>query len=107
VLADLARLGRELSFSQRVKSFGGDLLERATDLLTSLTIAYEGVEVKYDKGRAAAARTGRMLDDDLEDALRQVGALCSKSEHPGFVLRYDEFHVVRERSGWLTLSALL
>jgi hypothetical protein len=107
VLADLARLGRELSFSRRLKSMAGDMLQRTTDLLTGLTIAYEGVEVSYNKRRAASARAGRMLDDDLEAALRQVGELCKSSEHPGFVLRYDEFHVIRERTGWLTLSALI
>jgi hypothetical protein len=107
VLADLTRLGRELSFSQRVKGIGGGLLERATDFLTGLTIAYEGVEVSFDNRRTASLRAGRMLDDDLEEALRQLGALCGRSEHPGFVLRYDEFHIIRERTGWLTLSALI
>ena len=48
-----------------------------------------------------------MLDDDLLEALQQISRLCRGSDHPGFMLRYDEFHVVREKSGTLTLSALL
>jgi len=39
--------------------------------------------------------------------LQQLGELCQRSEHPGFVLRYDEFHVVEEKTGQFTLSALL
>jgi hypothetical protein len=48
-----------------------------------------------------------MLDDDLRDALREVGRLCQNSDHPGFILQYDEFQVVKEGRGELTLSALL
>jgi hypothetical protein len=49
----------------------------------------------------------RRLDDDLRDALTHICELCVKSEYKGLVLRYDEFHVVRERPGVPTLSALL
>jgi hypothetical protein len=107
VLADLNRLTRDLSVSRRVKDAAGGAVERVTDLLGSLTVSYSGVEVGYSPGRRSSRQPKQMLDDDLREALREVGRLCQKSDHPGFVLQYDEFHVVKEERGDLTLSALL
>jgi hypothetical protein len=57
--------------------------------------------------RRGSQKPGGRLDDDLKEALTRVSELCARSEHPGLLLRYDEFHVIRERTGTLTLSALL
>ncbi len=105
VLADLQHLARRLSLSERVKSAAGGLATGALDLLSGLGVSYEGVELTYRRGERRTS-PGR-LDDDLRQALQQLGELCQRSEHPGFVLRYDEFHVVEERTGQFTLSALL
>jgi hypothetical protein len=107
ILADLTRLTRELSVSHRLQAAARKLVERATDLLGTLSVSYGELEVSVTPGRRAPRARPTFLDDDLRDALREVGQLCRRSEHPGFVLRYDEFQVVRERPGWLTLSALL
>jgi len=58
------------------------------------------------RGHAENESAGR-LDDDLREAFLRLGELCRKSGTRGFLLRYDEFHVIRERRGQLTLSALL
>jgi hypothetical protein len=106
VLADLLRLTRQLSVSARVKKAAGSLADRALELLGNISVSYGEIDVSFAPGRRSPAVPKR-LDDDLREALQQVGDLCRQSDHPGFVLRYDEFHVVQERSGQLTLSALL
>jgi hypothetical protein len=47
------------------------------------------------------------LDDELRDAFFEVGDLCVKSDRSGVIVRYDEFHVVEEKKGTTTISALL
>jgi hypothetical protein len=106
ILADLLRLTRELSLSTRVKNAAGGLAERAVELLGNISVSYGDIDVSFSPGKRTPAAPKR-LDDDLRDALQQVGDLCRRSEHPGFVLRYDEFHVIQERQGQFTLSALL
>ena len=106
ILADLLKLTRQLSLSARLKKTAGGLAETVTDLLGNISVSYGDVEVSYSPGKAQRAAP-RRLDDDLRDALQQVGDLCRRSEHQGVVLRYDEFHVVQERKGQFTLSALL
>jgi hypothetical protein len=105
LLADLQHLARRLSLSERVRSAAAGLAAAALDLLGGLSVAYEGVELGYRRGerRRAAGR----LDDDLRHGLTQLGELIERSEYAGFVLRYDEFHVVEEKAGQFTLSALL
>ena len=83
----------------------GALATGALDLLGGLGVSYEGVELSYR--RRDRQTSPSRLDDDLRQALQQLGELCQRSEHPGFVLRYDEFHVVEEKTGQFTLSALL
>jgi hypothetical protein len=107
VLADLTRLTRDLSLSRRLKVAAGGAIDRVTDLLGALTVSYEGVELGYSPGRRSSKTPKQMLDDDLRDALREVGRLCQKSDHTGFILQYDEFQVVKEERKELTLSALL
>jgi AAA ATPase domain len=105
LLADLQHLARRLSLSERVRGVAGDLAGRVLDLVSGLSVSYEGVELSYRQGtrRGPPSR----LDDDLRRALLELGELCERSEQPGFVLRYDEFHVIEEKAGELTLSALL
>jgi len=105
ILADLLHLARRLSLSERVKAAAGGLGKAALDLLGGLSVSYEGVEIGYQRGERRAAP--RRLDDDLRQALSRVGELCATSDYAGCILRYDEFHVVEEKKGWLTLSALL
>ncbi|MDQ6878193.1 MAG: ATP-binding protein [Candidatus Dormibacteraeota bacterium] len=105
-LADLMRLTRDLSRSRRLKELASGAAERVTDLLGSLTVSYEGIEIGYSSGRRAN-KPRQMLDDDLRDAMREVGRVCQNSDHTGVILLYDEFHVVKEERGQLTLSALL
>jgi len=107
VLADLTRLTRDLSLSRRLKDAAGGAVDRVTDLLGNLTVSYEGLELGYSPGRRSSKTPKQMLDDDLRDALREVGRLCQKSDHTGFILQYDEFQVVKEERRELTLSALL
>jgi hypothetical protein len=73
--------------------------------LSGLSISYEGVELKYDPQEGGAPQ--RRLDDELRDVLAEVGDLCARSECTGLILRYDEFHVVEEKKGTTTISALL
>jgi len=73
--------------------------------LGGLAISYEGVELKYDSHEQQA--TSRRLDDELRDVLLEVGDLCARSDRKGVILRYDEFHVVEEKRGTTTISALL
>src|SRR6266516_1591242 len=47
VLADLSRLTRDLSLSRRLKDVASGAADRVTDLLGSLTVSYEGVELGY------------------------------------------------------------
>src|SRR5207248_3765440 len=74
--------------------------------LGTLSVSYGEVTVGIAPRRFHAEVSGR-LDDDLREALLRVGQLCARTEHPGFVLRYDEFQVIREKRGRLTLSGLL
>src|SRR2546427_5748743 len=82
------------------------MLEAAVDLIGALTVTYGEFKVSVDTKRRRG-EPQRRLDDDLREALTHICELCLKSEYKGLVLRYDEFHVVRERPGAPTLSALL
>jgi len=73
--------------------------------LGGLGISYEGVELTYESHAQQA--TPRRLDDELRDVLLEVGDLCARSDRKGVILRYDEFHVVEEKRGTTTISALL
>ena len=106
LLADLLELTHRLSRSKRVRDAAGRLAQGALDFVGTLSVSYSGVEVGLSAGRRREA-PHRRFDDDLREALLKVGELCARSEHPGFVLRYDEFHAIEERRGDSTLSALL
>jgi hypothetical protein len=95
-----------LSLSTRLKDRAGQLLQAAIDSIGALAVSYGEFKVSVDPKRSYR-QSPRRLDDDLREALLRIGELCQRSEHKGFVLRYDEFHVVRERPGAPTLSALL
>jgi hypothetical protein len=105
VLADLSALTRRLSLPARVGAAAGELAESVQDFIGSVSIAYGDVRLSLGTRRVEHA-AGR-LDDDLREALLRIGTLCRGGRWRGFVLRYDEFQVVRERRGELTLSALL
>src|SRR5450759_1281195 len=106
VLTDVNRALRRLSLSVRLKERAGLLLQTAIDSVGALAVSYGEFKVSVDT-RRRRSEPARRLDDDLREALMRICELCQKSEHKGLVLRYDEFHVVRERSGSPTLSALL
>jgi len=106
VLTDVNRALRRLSLSARIKDRAGQMLEAAVDLIGALTVSYGEFRVSVDTKRRRG-EPQRRLDDDLREALTHICELCLKSEYKGLVLRYDEFHVVRERPGAPTLSALL
>jgi len=106
VLTDVNRALRRLSLSARLKDRAGQMLQAAIDLVGALTVSYGEFRVNVDTKRLRG-ELQRRLDDDLREALTHICELCVKSEFKGLVLRYDEFHVVRERSGSPTLSALL
>ncbi|HEX6547201.1 MAG TPA: AAA family ATPase [Candidatus Dormibacteraeota bacterium] len=105
VLSDLAALTRRLSLPARLGAAAAELAEGVQDFIGSVSIGYGEVRVSLDPRRPAPPP--RRLDDDLREALVRVGGLCRSGAHRGFVLRYDEFQVVRERRGELTVSALL
>jgi hypothetical protein len=105
LLTDVNRALRRLSLSARLKERASQLLQAAIDSVGALTVSYGEFKVSVDTRRSKAPH--RRLDDDLKEALMRICELCQKSEYKGLVLRYDEFHVVRERSGAPTLSALL
>jgi hypothetical protein len=106
VLTDVNRALRRLSLSARLKERAGQLLQTAIDSVGALAVSYGEFKVSVDTKRRGSGPP-RRLDDDLREALMRICELCQKSEHKGLVLRYDEFHVVREHSGAPTLSALL
>jgi hypothetical protein len=106
VLTDVNRALRRLSLSARLKERAAQLLQTAIDSVGALAVSYGEFKVSVDAKRRRS-EPQRRLDDDLREALMRICELCQKSEHKGLVLRYDEFHVVRERSGAQTLSALL
>jgi len=106
VLTDVNRALRRLSLSARLKDRAGHMLQVAIDLVGALTVSYGEFRVSVDTKRRRG-EPQRRLDDDLREALTHICELCLKSEFKGLVLRYDEFHVVRERPGTPTLSALL
>ena len=106
VLTDVNRALRRLSLSARLKDRAGVMLQAAIDLVGALTVTYGEFKVSVDT-RRKRGEAARRLDDDLREALTHIAELCVKSEYKGLVLRYDEFHVVRERAGAPTLSALL
>jgi hypothetical protein len=106
VLTDVNRSLRRLSLSARLKDRAGVMLQAAIDLVGALTVSYGEFRVSLDTKRRRGVPP-RRLDDDLREALTHICELCLKSEFKGLVLRYDEFHVVRERPGTPTLSALL
>jgi hypothetical protein len=105
LLTDVNRALRRLSLSARLREKAGQLLQTAIDSVGALAVSYGEFKVSLDTKRLREAP--RRLDDDLRDALMRICELCQKSEHKGLVLRYDEFHVIREHSGAPTLSALL
>lgn len=106
VLTDVNRALRRLSLSARLKDRAGVMLQSAIDLVGALTVSYGEFKVSVDTRRRRGEPV-RRLDDDLREALTHICELCLKSEYRGLVLRYDEFHVIRERPGAPTLSALL
>ena len=106
VLTDVNRALRRLSLSARLRDKAGQMLQAAIDLVGALTVTYGEFKVSVDT-RRRRGEPPRRLDDDLREAFTHICELCVKSEYKGLVLRYDEFHVVRERPGALTLSALL
>jgi len=106
VLTDVNRALRRLSLSARLRDRAGTLLQSAVDVVGALTLSYGEFRVSVDTKRRRA-EIQRRLDDDLKEALTHICELCRKSEYRGLVLRYDEFHVIRERLGMPTLSALL
>ena len=105
LLTDVNRALRRLSLSARLKERASHLLQAAIDSVGALTVSYGEFKVSVDTKRSKTPQ--RRLDDDLREALMRISELCQKSEYKGLVLRYDEFHVVRERYGAPTLSALL
>ncbi len=106
LLTDVNRALRRLSLSTRLKDKAAHLLQAAIDSVGALTVSYGEFKVSVDTKRRRS-EPQRRLDDDLREALMRICELCQKSEYKGLVLRYDEFHVVRERPGTPTLSALL
>jgi hypothetical protein len=106
LLTDVNRALRRLSLSTRLKDKAAHLLQAAIDTVGALTVSYGEFKVSVDTARRRSLPQ-RRLDDDLREALMRICELCQKSEYKGLVLRYDEFHVVRERPGTPTLSALL
>ena len=106
LLTDVNRALRRLSLSARLRDRAGTLLQAAVDVVGALTVSYGEFRVSVDTKRRRA-EIQRRLDDDLKEALTHICELCRKSEYGGLVLRYDEFHVIRERPGMPTLSALL
>ncbi len=106
LLTDVNRALRRLSLSARLRDRAGTLLQAAVDVVGALTVSYGEFRVSVDTKRRRA-EIQRRLDDDLKEALTHICELCRKSEYKGLVLRYDEFHVIRERLGTPTLSALL
>lgn len=107
VLADLGALARRLSLPARVGAAAGGLASGVQDFIGSLSIGYGEVRVSVSTRRHDSPEGSRRLDDDLREALVRVGSLCRGGASRGIVLRYDEFHVVREKRGQMTLSALL
>ncbi len=106
VLTDVNRALRRLSLSARLKDRAGQLLQVASETVGALNVSYGEFKVSVDTKRRRQ-EPARRLDDDLKEALMRICELCQKSEYRGLVLRYDEFHVVREKPGVPTLSALL
>src|ERR1700738_3796542 len=106
LLTDVNRALRRLSLSARLRDKASLLLQAAIDSVGALAVSYGEFKVSVDTNRRRHD-PARRLDDDLREALTRICELCQKSEHKGLVLRYDEFHVVRERTGAPTLSALL
>ena len=106
LLTDVNRALRRLSLSTRLRDKAAHLLQAAIDSVGALTVSYGEFKVSVDTKRSRRDPQ-RRLDDDLREALMRICELCQKSEYKGLVLRYDEFHVVRERTGTPTLSALL
>jgi hypothetical protein len=106
LLTDVNRALRRLSLSTRLRDKAAHLLQAAIDSVGALTVSYGEFKVSVDTKRRRSD-PARRLDDDLREALMRICELCQKSEYKGLVLRYDEFHVVRERPGTPTLSALL
>jgi hypothetical protein len=105
-LTDVNRALRRLSLSARLKDRAGQLLQVASETVGALNVSYGEFKVSVDTKRRSR-EPARRLDDDLKEALMRICELCQKSEYRGLVLRYDEFHVVREKPGAPTLSALL
>ncbi len=107
VLADLAALVRRLSLPARLGAAASEVAAGVQDFIGSLSIGYGELRVSLG-GRRPTVEGGRRLDDDLREALIRVGGLCKDhGHHRGFVLRYDEFQVIRERRNEMTVSALL
>ena len=106
VIGDLMTLARRLSMVERLKAAASQLVTQVLDQLTNLSVSYGGIQVGLAPGHQHPGGR-RRLDDDLRGAFAAVTDLCLRAGRRGFVLRYDEFHVIHERTGEATLSALL
>jgi len=105
LLEDFVKLVQKLSLTARLRTGAERLAGWIGGLVRGVSVSYEGVEVRHQG--TGEQTLPRRFDEELREALEQVGRLCERSDHPGVILRYDEFHAVEERRGQLTLSALL
>jgi hypothetical protein len=105
VLEDLVRLALKLSAAERVKSAAQKLARSLREVVSGISVRYEGVEIGY--APQDRPNVPRRLDDELREALFEVADLCARSDRTGVILRYDEFHVVEEKRGSTTISAML
>lgn len=106
LLRDLLELTRQVSLRARLSGAAARVAEAAGQFIGALSVTYGGIDLRLGPGRGKDLEL-LDFDEDLLEAFRHVGRLCERTGHPGFVLFYDEFHMVEERSGWRTLSALL
>jgi hypothetical protein len=106
LISDLVGLARRLSVAQRLKAVASQLAAQVLDHLTTLSVSYGGIQVGLTPNGQLRSSVSR-LEDDLREAFAALADLCVRSGRRGFVLRYDEFHVIQERGNSPTLSALL
>lgn len=96
LISDLVGLTRRLSIAQRIKAVASQLAAQVLDHLTTLSVSYGGIQVGLTPNGQLRS-SARRLEDDLKEAFAAVADLCVRSGRRGFVLRYDEFHVIQER----------